>query len=239
MIKFITCIIVITVLVFVEYILYHLFSTLFIITGISKEKARTQTISLLTMTGYTTKESEIIVNYRLRRKIANACMISGYVMTALISGLVIGAIVSLDFSNNGEQFLATGLIALAITIATIILLIVITRISKLRKFFAHILEKMIFGKGISDEKTTIVFGDKSFEKAYATIYLNKVPDILVGKKISNINFKAVGISVLTVILPDGNGTDNVDDVTLEKGLKIDVFGEPETIKLIFKKQERE
>jgi len=48
------------------------------ITGMSREKARFQVISLLTSTGFTTRESELITQHPIRRKIAERIMIFKY-----------------------------------------------------------------------------------------------------------------------------------------------------------------
>ena len=63
-------------------IVIDFFSILFRLTGMPMKKARFQVISLLTSTGFTTKESEIIVQNPLRRKFASWLMIVSYVSTA-------------------------------------------------------------------------------------------------------------------------------------------------------------
>jgi hypothetical protein len=59
---------IITVII-VYYLLINLFSILFRITGLPKEKAGFQAVSLLTNAGYTTGESEIVVSEKTRRRI--------------------------------------------------------------------------------------------------------------------------------------------------------------------------
>ncbi|MGE5474614.1 MAG: cation:proton antiporter regulatory subunit [Ignavibacteriales bacterium] len=49
------------------------------VTGMSREKARFQVISLLTSTGFTTRESELITQHPIRRKIAERIMIFKYI----------------------------------------------------------------------------------------------------------------------------------------------------------------
>ena len=233
--KLIACIIIITALIFIDYIVFLLFSTLFTITGLSKEKARTQTLALLTMSGYSTKESELIVNYRLRRKIANICIVVGYVMSILITSIVLGVIVSLDFSGSkGDQYMIRILATFAISLAVLVILVLLTKIKQLRKLFYNMLKKMLFGKDI-DQRNFIVFGDNSYENFYATVYLHTIPKILDGKELKNINFHATGVTILTAVMSDGSGTDKVDDIILQPGMKLDVFGSPKVIKQIFER----
>ena len=59
------------------------FFLFFRLTGMPMKKARFQVISL-TSTGFTTKESEIIVQNPLRRKFASWLMIISYVSTATL-----------------------------------------------------------------------------------------------------------------------------------------------------------
>ena len=63
-------------------------------TGLRKEVARFQAISLLTGTGYTTSESNLIVNHPIRRKIASFLIIFGNVSFAIILAYVISFFVN-------------------------------------------------------------------------------------------------------------------------------------------------
>ena len=57
------------------WVITELFTFFFRLTGLPAEKARFQVISLLTGTGFTTKESEIILSSRRRRRLARATML--------------------------------------------------------------------------------------------------------------------------------------------------------------------
>ncbi|MGL5577460.1 MAG: TrkA C-terminal domain-containing protein [Sarcina sp.] len=59
--------------------LVEILCILFKLTGLQDYKARFQVISILTGTGYTTKESELIVQHKGRRKLAQWTMILGYI----------------------------------------------------------------------------------------------------------------------------------------------------------------
>ncbi|MEG0310237.1 MAG: hypothetical protein RR604_04930, partial [Eubacterium sp.] len=61
-----------TLLVFIALYLsiIEIFSVLFIITGMPEARARFQVISMLTNSGFTTKESEAIVTVKKRRILA-------------------------------------------------------------------------------------------------------------------------------------------------------------------------
>ena len=65
-------------------IIVDFFAILFRLTGVPIEKARFQVTSLLTGTGFTTKESEIIVQHPTRRKLAIWLMGFSYASTCLL-----------------------------------------------------------------------------------------------------------------------------------------------------------
>lgn len=70
-------------------------STIFLeATGLRKEVARFQAISLLTGTGFTTSESELVINHPVRRKIASFLIVFGTVSFAVILSYVISFFVS-------------------------------------------------------------------------------------------------------------------------------------------------
>lgn len=59
------------------------------LTGLSSETARFQTISLITNTGFTTREAELITRDRIRRRVASFLMLSFYVyLPFLIATLI-------------------------------------------------------------------------------------------------------------------------------------------------------
>ena len=59
----------------IYYVLIHIYTLFLRVTGLTKEKARFQSISLLTNAGFTTSESEIITLERRRRAIAKSAML--------------------------------------------------------------------------------------------------------------------------------------------------------------------
>ena len=79
----VSSIILLVTVIIVYYILSRLYSTLFRLTGIPKEKSAFQAISLLTNAGYTTGESELIVSEKTRRHIATAAMLTGYFFSVI------------------------------------------------------------------------------------------------------------------------------------------------------------
>ena len=71
-------------IILLYWVITELFTFFFRLTGLPAEKARFQVISLLTGTGFTTRESEIILSSRLRRRLARITMLFGYVFNVTI-----------------------------------------------------------------------------------------------------------------------------------------------------------
>lgn len=61
------------------------------VTGLDIEKARFQVISIITHTGFTTRESELITQHPTRRKIAMGLMLISYVGAAVLISIIVNA----------------------------------------------------------------------------------------------------------------------------------------------------
>lgn len=81
------------ILIFLVFIV-EVLSIALKLTGLSMEKARFQVISIITNTGFTTKESELISQHPTRRKIAQALMLLSYVGYATLIGLFVNILQS-------------------------------------------------------------------------------------------------------------------------------------------------
>jgi len=82
-------VVIILAIVGLLWVLIEVLSVVFKMTGLEYSKARFQVISILTHTGFTTRESELIVQHPLRRRLASILMIISYIIqVALISVLI-------------------------------------------------------------------------------------------------------------------------------------------------------
>ena len=63
-----------SVIILTYWVMTELFTILFRFTGLPDERARFQVISLLTGCGYTTRESEMFLSNRRRRRLARIMM---------------------------------------------------------------------------------------------------------------------------------------------------------------------
>ena len=85
--------------ILIYWVITELFTILFRFTGLPDERARFQVISLLTGCGYTTKESEMFLSNRRRRRLARITMLFGYVFNITIVSAFINVFLSLKLSQ--------------------------------------------------------------------------------------------------------------------------------------------
>ncbi len=78
----------------------EVFTVLFRLTGLKPEKARFQVVSLITNSGFTTKESELILTSMPRRRLARTVMLFGY----LFAVTAVSLFVNLLFRMGSENF---------------------------------------------------------------------------------------------------------------------------------------
>ncbi|MCG8544195.1 MAG: hypothetical protein MJE12_08315 [Alphaproteobacteria bacterium] len=89
------------------------------LTGLPQHVARFQCLSALTGTGFTTSESELIVNYPIRRRILSTLMIVGNLGLVSVAATFIVAFV--DAGRDADAIIAQ---AIAIVVAIAIILVV-------------------------------------------------------------------------------------------------------------------
>lgn len=84
----------------VSTIVVRIASTIMRLTGLSDPVARFQSLSALTGTGFTTRESELIVNYPIRRRVLMTLMIFGNLGLVSVSATFIVTFVKTDQTLN-------------------------------------------------------------------------------------------------------------------------------------------
>ena len=114
-------------IILLYFVMSEFFTALFRFTGLPNEKARFQVISLLTGCGYTTRESEMILSSRGRRRLAMITMLFGYVFNITVVTAFINVFLSLQ-----EQQVANILGGILIPLAVVILLLLLLRFPGIR-----------------------------------------------------------------------------------------------------------
>ena len=215
--------------------LVQIYSVLFRVTGLTKEKATFQTISLLTNSGFTTNESEVIVSSKTRRKIAVASMISGYAFSVVIVSLTINILIKLGATigtDGVEKTFYTMLIAFGI----FIVLILLSQIPPIKKGLESLIQKIAVGLiKKTKNKNVVTLIDNLGKNAIAEVYINVVPEALESLSLEESKIKDnYNINVLM-----GKRKSRILDISrdtvFQKGDLLVVFGPYQSIKDLFEK----
>ncbi|MBS9775828.1 MAG: TrkA C-terminal domain-containing protein [Fusobacterium sp.] len=216
------------VFIFVYLIIVEVFVMLFRITGLTDEKARFQVISMLTNSGYTTREAELIINSKTRRKLARFVMIFGYAFTVTIVSAVVN--IFLQFRNT---FTGGAVAFIPLFIAILIILFFVKRNNWIKKILDKFIDKSAKNFLYHQDRNTIIIIDDYNYLVMAKIEINIIPKELKDVNLYNSNIKKkYGINVIlkktgsVEVLPDG-------DTTFASGDIIVVMGEEKKIREIF------
>ena len=208
---------------------------LFRITGLTKEKASFQAISLLTNCGFTTGESEVITSDRLRRRIAIAAMISGYSFSVVIVSLLINVFMRVSTQSQEDNykwfFIAFGIF---------ILLLIITQIPFVKRLFekligaiAHVVLRRNNGENI------ITLLDNYGKDAMVEVYLNRVPEFMVDTTVVDSKIKDKYKINILMCKRNGKVLDVTKDTIFKKKDSLVIFGSFSGIKNCFTKKVKE
>lgn len=227
-------IIVSIILFFVVTITYVLiidiFTALFMITGLSDERARFQTISLLTNSGFTTQASEAIVGDRTRRRLGRVIMIFGNVFGMTTISVFINLIIALP----SAQVHVVWPPVLAVVVAFVAFLLIKRIPAVKRGFNARLLrwaQKRMYGH--RDNVITVI--DEYPKGVVAEISMEKVPKELQGKTIAEIGMKR-NYDVLLILLRRKNqflSLEELPGIVLEQGDSMLAFGKAKDIRKLF------
>lgn len=214
-------VLILTFLLFITFflIIIDFFTILFRLTGMPIDKARFQVVSLLTSTGFTTKESEIVTQHPVRRRLAAWLMIFSYASTATIISFLIKILSNVVLNKESVSF----------TFISIIVFIVIVyafQKSSLLERIEGYLERII----IRSRRWSAFFNNNalisiSTKKGYGIfdIYLNDCSSI-VGKTILNSDLKDHEIQVLSIDKGDKMINFPTVDYVFAKTDKVTVYG---------------
>jgi hypothetical protein len=222
-------------LFFLVIILYisiaDIFTILFRLTGMTEEMARLQVISLLTNSGFTTKESEIILETRTRRNLAKIIMIFGYAFSATIVSSIVTAFISLGFSS-----IAFSYMRLILLFSVFILFASVRKIKFIKKKMDWWIESFCYKHILKEENNTIVVLEEYGEDVVATVVLRNVPECMLDKTLVESEISKIHeIMVILIKKPDGT-VERANAVTiLKKDDMVMVLGKRRNITKLFKK----
>lgn len=226
-------IILFAVFIIVFSVIIEIFTVLFRLTGLTQEKAKTQVISLLTNSGFTTSESEIILHSKKRRKLAQITMLFGYSFSVIIVSIVVNIFFAL---NRTEVKNVLAAVVMALLILSILL--VFMRLQSVRKGFDVMIEKIgnkiMFGK----KSNPVVLIDIYSNKAMVEIFLEFIPSFLEEVHLANSRLKENYDIQIILLKRNGKTEATVDGSTiLQHGDIIVAFGNYKNIRTLFERSD--
>ncbi|MGL5675687.1 MAG: hypothetical protein ACRDDX_04715 [Cellulosilyticaceae bacterium] len=219
------------IFIVVYMMIAEIFTVLFRLTGLTQEKARFQVISMLTNSGYTTAESELITSSKIRRRLARMTMLFGYSFTVTIVSIIVNIFISLSRSQIQSIW---GIFF--IIFPAIVIIYVVLRFTGIRKAFDHFIQrmgnKMMFGEGSNPIMVLDTYG----ESVMAEIQMNYVPYFLEKIPLEKSGLKAQYQVQIVLIKRSGEMLTTVtgDTCILEEDIVV-VFGKYKTIRQLFER----
>ena len=224
-----------SLIILTYWVITELFTILFRFTGLPDERARFQVISLLTGCGYTTKESEMFLSNRRRRRLARVTMLFGYVFNITIVSAFINVFLSLKQSQIEHFYFAFLIPLIAVAI-----IFVFMRVPVIRAWGDSVLQRVadrIIGR--TDSFNTVILLDYIGTDTIAQVTLNHIPEQHLGVTLSDMKLKAdTGILVMLVEKPGKKPSPAGANTVFEVGDKLTVFGDYSVICKSFHARER-
>jgi hypothetical protein len=212
--------------ILIYWVIAELFTFFFRLTGLTAERARFQVTSLLTGTGFTTRESEIIMTSPRRRRLARATMLFGYVFTVTIVSALINVFMSMKSIQAEHQ-----LLGLLIPLGTVALIFIFMRVPTIHAWGDRQLRNL--ANRILDRKETfnaVLLIDNLGSESIAQVALRQIPDEYKGVSLAETRLRAeTGILVMLVEHPGAKPVPAQADTVFEPGDKLTVFGNYKTI----------
>ena len=156
----------------------EIFTIVFMMTGLSHTRSVFQVISLLTNSGFTTNESEIIVTSRKRRKIAIVTMLVGNMLNVLIISVIVNALIAIS-NQQAFNVLQTTLFFVII----LVLIISYKRLPFMRERFDRFIKKVANRIMFSKHSNPLLILDNFHNFCIAEVKIITVPEIFIDRTI--------------------------------------------------------
>ena len=224
-----------SLIILIYWVITELFTILFRFTGLPDERARFQVISLLTGCGFTTKESEMFLSNRRRRRLARITMLFGYAFNITIVSAFINVFLSLKLSQVEHYY-----IGVLIPLAAVAIIFIFMRVPSVRAWGDGMLQKVADRLvGQTNRFNTVMLLDYIGTDSIALVTLNNIPEEYQGVPLSQSGLKAeTGILVMLVEHPGTKAVAAGADTVFSVGDMLTVFGDYSTICKSFHARER-
>ncbi len=210
-------------------LMIDVFTVLFRVTGFKYEKAHFQVISLLTNSGYTTRESELTMSTISRRKLAKFVMMFGYVFSVTVVTVIVNVVMSLN--TQQAAMLWDSLVIMSIVFIAFMLFRKIPFTRDLFNDGVERLSRRFFYRG---QENPIIVLDEFAKGVIAEVYIAKMPPDLEGKSLAQLRLNKQ-FDIHFIFVKRGKTVVEVahGDLTLRVGDQALMFGSYQNIKHVF------
>ncbi|MBQ1565826.1 MAG: hypothetical protein IIZ82_06860 [Clostridia bacterium] len=222
-----------SLVILVYWVISELFAMLFRFSGLPDEKARFQVISLLTGCGFTTRESELLLTSRSRRRLARITMLFGYVFNITIVSMLINVFLSLKVTELSNLF------SVLIPILSAAIIIIFMRVPKVRAWGDRIIERLASRFTRNGKTNSLLLLDYIGDDSIAQVTLNEVPERFRETPLAKTGLRAEhNLMVMLIEKPGKKAVPAGAKTIIEAGDKLTVFGDYKTISAVFEAKER-
>ncbi len=178
------------------------FCVAFKLTGLATNKIKFQVASLFTGSGFTTNESEIIVDDERRRKIAIVCMYTGHIFSVVFMGLLTNVLISIATIQSNNNVLDTKFwyyIVFYVSLG-LFLFVLFLKIPPINRRFQDLLEKIAINTSSKKKNSNLITVlDLYGRNAIAEVVLNNIPEFAQEKTLNEMALtKKYFINVLSI-----------------------------------------
>lgn len=210
-----------SLIILLYWIISELFTFFFRLTGLPDERARFQVLSLLTGTGFTTRESEMVLASRRRRRLARVTMLFGYVFNITFVSAFINVFLTMKLATFERQY-----IGILIPMGTIALIFVFMRVPMIHAlgetFLRRLADRALDRQGTFN---AVLLLDYIGTESIAQVTLRHIPEEYQGLSLAQTQLRAkTGILVMLVERKGAKPIPANADTVFETGDKLTVFG---------------
>ncbi len=223
-----------SLIILVYWVISEMFTILFRFTGIPDERARFQVVSLLTGCGFTTRESEMILSSKARRRLARITMLFGYVFNITIVTAFINVFMSLKVSQAGSY-----VIGILIPLAAVAVILVFMRVPAVKAWGDRNLERLARRILRQDAANTVLLIDYIGQASIAQVTLYTVPEEFRGIPLAETGLKTEKNILVMLVEREGKQPEAAQAGTaFTDGDKVTVFGDYGNICRVFNAKEQ-
>lgn len=217
-------------IILVYWIITELFTIFFRFTGLPAERARFQVISLLTGTGFTTRESELLLTTKRRRHLARVTMLFGYVFNITIVSAFINVFLTLKMKEMEHYY-----VGILIFLSVLLLLVVLMRRPKIHAWSDNLLQRLANRMvGHAAGTNTVMLLNHIGVDSIAVVKLSRIPEAFQNVALRDTGLKRNnGILVLLIEHEGAKAVPAGADTVFSPGDKLTLFGDYSTICKVF------